>query len=631
MNLDTKPKLKEKLAKMPQTIGIYYYKDKNNRILYIGKAKNIQKRVKSYFNPQNNHKIDELLRKSYDLGWLVTPSESDALVLEDQMIKKNKPKYNVRLRDDKSYPYIKISTGELYPRMTLTREAQEKDSHYFGPYTSAKDAKFVMETLRKKFPLRTSKMKLDGTKNYRPCINFQMKKCLAPCNGEVDATKYRKMVLQLTRILKGNADGLIKELQEEMKKKSLNLEFEAAGKIRDKIATIQNTTAKQIVISSKKNHRDLISIVRKEEQAGIQLLFVRSGILLGSDFFYIQDAGHCSDEELLRTIFSKLYLGKESIIPSEIILSVDATLKNRDFESGGLEEYFAKKNHSIKITTPEKGEKRKLLEMCLENAEKNMQFHLNQDLYNNQILQKIQQKLHLKNLPRRIECFDISNIQGKDSVASMVVMENNQLLKKDYRKYKIKTVSGIDDTLSMREALQRRWKNYFEKKQLLPDLTLLDGGKGQLNAILKLAKEMKIPLEKMDLLAIAKGRSEKKNTRKNNFILKKKTPEQDFEYLLKPEQKNPIFFPKNAEVLLFFKKIRDEAHRFAIQFHRQQRNKKSLSSPLQALEGIGAIKRKKLLEEFKNIENIKHSSLKKLQSCSFLNKQDAENIYNFFQ
>ena len=176
MNLDTKPKLKEKLAKMPQTIGIYYYKDKNNRILYIGKAKNIQKRVKSYFNPQNNHKIDELLRKSYDLGWLVTPSESDALVLEDQMIKKNKPKYNVRLRDDKSYPYIKISTGELYPRMTLTREAQEKDSHYFGPYTSAKDAKFVMETLRKKFPLRTSKMKLDGTKNYRPCINFQMKK-----------------------------------------------------------------------------------------------------------------------------------------------------------------------------------------------------------------------------------------------------------------------------------------------------------------------------------------------------------------------------------------------------------------------------------------------------------------------
>ena len=238
---------------------------------------------------------------------------------------------------------------------------------------------------------------------------------------------------------------------------------------------------------------------------------------------------------------------------------------------------------------------------------------------------------NLKNLPRRIECFDISNIQGKDSVASMVVMENNQLLKKDYRKYKIKTVSGIDDTLSMREALQRRWKNYFEKKQLLPDLTLLDGGKGQLNAILKLAKEMKISLEKMDLLAIAKGRSEKKNTRKNNFILKKKTPEQDFEYLLKPEQKNPIFFPKNAEVLLFFKKIRDEAHRFAIQFHRQQRNKKSLSSPLQALEGIGAIKRKKLLEEFKNIENIKHSSLEKLQTVSFLSDKDAKNIYNHFQ
>ena len=321
--LKNKPKIKEKLAKIPQAIGIYYYKDKANHILYIGKAKNIQKRVKSYFNPQNNNRIDELLRKSNDLGWLVTPSESDALVLEDQMIKKNKPKYNIRLRDDKSYPYIKISTGELYPRMTLTREAQEKNSHYFGPYTSAKDARFIIETLRKKFPLRTSKMKLDGTKTYRPCINFQMKKCWAPCNGQVDTGKYRKMVLQLTRILKGNADGLIKELQEEMKQESTNFKYEEAAKIRDKILTIKNTTAKQVVLSKKRIHRDLISILRKEDQAGIQLLFVRSGILLGSDFFYIQDASYYSDEELLRTVFSKLYLGKANIVPSEIILSAD--------------------------------------------------------------------------------------------------------------------------------------------------------------------------------------------------------------------------------------------------------------------------------------------------------------------
>ena len=623
--LKNKPKIKEKLAKIPQAIGIYYYKDKNNRILYIGKAKNIQKRVKSYFNPKNNNRIDELLRKSDDLGWLVTLSESDALVLEDQMIKKNKPKYNVRLRDDKSYPYIKISTSELYPRMTLTREAQEKDSHYFGPYTSAKDAKFIIETLRKKFPLRTSKMKLDGTKTYRPCINFQMKKCLAPCNGEVDAAKYRKMVLQLTRILKGNADGLIKELQEEMKQKSTNFEYEEAAKIRDKILTIQNTTAKQVVLSKKRIHRDLISILRKEDQAGIQLLFVRSGILLGSDFFYIQDASYCSDEELLRTVFSKLYLGKANIVPSEIILSADPFSK-------GLEEYFAKKKHTIKIIVPKKGEKKRMLKMCLENAENNMQSHLNQELYNQQILKKIKQKLRLKNIPYKVECFDISNIQGKNSVASMVVMENNRLCKKDYRKYKIKTVKGIDDTLSMREVLQRRWNNYLEKKQILPDLTILDGGKGQLSAVYALAKEMKIPLEIMDLIAIAKGRSEKKNKHTQNHpISKQKKLEQDFEYLLKPEQKNPIYFTKNDEVLLFFKKIRDEAHRFAVQFHRQQREKESLSSPLQALAGIGDIKRKKLLQQFKNIENIRYSSLKKLQNCSFLNKKDAENIYNFFQ
>ena len=244
-------------------------------------------------------------------------------------------------------------------------------------------------------------MKLDGTKTYRPCINFQMKKCWAPCNGQVDAGKYRKMVLQLTRILKGNADGLIKELQEEMKQESTNFKYEEAAKIRDKILTIKNTTAKQVVLSKKRIHRDLISILRKEDQAGIQLLFVRSGILLGSDFFYIQDASYYSDEELLRTVFSKLYLGKANIVPSEIILSADPF-------STGLEEYFAKKKHTIKIIVPKKGEKKRMLQMCLENAEKNMQFHLNQDLYNNQILQKIQQKLHLKKKNKN------SNIQGKD-------------------------------------------------------------------------------------------------------------------------------------------------------------------------------------------------------------------------
>ncbi len=619
--LSKKTELVKKIKTLPSSTGIYFYIDKNKEIIYIGKAINIRKRIKSYFYEKNasSDRAIKLLKKICDLDWIVTLSESDALILEDQMIKRHKPKYNILLKDDKSYPYIKITSKELFPRMMLTREIQKEQAHYFGPYTCAKEAKLTIETLRQQFPLRTSKMNLDGTKIYRPCLNFQMKKCLAPCNGEVDSTKYRKMVLQIIRILKGNTSELLRELQEEMNQKAINQEFEKAAILRNKIFAVKKTIKRHYIISKDKTHKDIIVIFRQGTEAGIQVLFIRSGILFGSDFFFIPNAKIYSYEELLRTIFSKLYLGKAAIAPEEIILSAPYFKKiNTPI---ALEEYFLKNNHKVKIIIPQKGERKQLVKMALKNAEKNFYLHFNQELANKNLLDKIQKTLRLNSTPRRIECFDISNIQGKNVVASMVVMQDNQFAKKDYRKFKIKT-STNDDIASMREVLSRRWKQWQENKNTLPNLTIIDGGKGQLKAIYQLALEMGVPLAKMDLLAIAKGKSAKKK------ISQQFGRKLDFDYLLKPNCKDPLLLQNQPSILRPLQKIRDEAHRVALNFHRKLREKESLSSPLQAIDKIGEVKRKNLLFAFKNIENIRRCSVQELQKTPLISRQDAENIYN---
>lgn len=615
--MQNKEKLNQKIAQLPTNPGVYFYKDKTNKIIYIGKALNINKRVKSYFfaAEQQTTKTAELLKTIEDVECLVTLDESDALILEDQLIKKHNPKYNVRLRDDKSYPYIKISS-ELFPRISITRELQDSRANYFGPYTSAKDTRLVLEMIRKHFPIRTSKMKLDGVKFYKPCLNFQLKRCCAPCNGQVEVFKYNQLVARVVQVLKGNVTNLIGELKEEMLKESTKYDFEAAAVLRDQIQTIQRAIKKQVVISKQKIHRDIIGISRKENLAGIQLLFVRSGVLLGSDFFYIQEADKYSEEELLRTVFSKLYLGNQKIIPAEVIIQ---------FACNGvaLEKYFAKKKKSIKIITPQKGEKKQLLKMCLENAEKNLTAKINQDKNHQQLLLEIQKKFRLNNIPTRIECYDISNIQGKSSAASMVVAKNGNLLKKDYRKFKIKTVAGIDDVASIREVLTRRFLKFQTGKNPLPDLLLIDGGKGQLGAVVKLTETMKIPT--LDIIALAKGRSFKSKVKQTSKSA------DNFEYLLKPKQKNPIILPQNSPILLFFQKIRDEAHRFALSFHRQLRDKQSLASPLLAIRGISAGKRQKLLLHFKNIEQLKNASLVKIKTSNCVSEKEAEAIYNFFR
>lgn len=621
MNVFTTQKieLKKKIQQAPDSMGVYFYKSKQGRILYVGKSINIQKRVKSYFYSKNsyNERISELLRNIWDVDWIMTLSEVDALVLEDQMIKKYKPKYNVLLKDDKSYPYIKVTSNELFPKMILTRELQEEGAHYFGPYPSIKEARITIETLRKQFPLRTSKMNLDGSKIYKPCLNFQIGRCLAPCNGEVGVADYRKIVLQVIRILKGNTEELLKELQTQMQQKAITQEFEAAAILRNKIFAIQQTIKKQWVISQEKTHKDVIAIFRKGISAGIQVFFIRSGILLGSDFFFIEQADIYNDDELFRSCFSKIYLGKEMLVPSEIILSAD-------FTDNSLEEYFLQKKQKIKLIHPQKGEKKQILKMALQNAEKNFTLHFNKNINTQKTLEKIKITLNLKTIPRKIECFDISNIQGQSVVASMVVMKENQFVKKEYRKFKIK-VETADDIASMLEVLSRRWKKWQEGTSGLPNLTLIDGGKGQLNAAYKLAQEMGLPLHQMDLLSIAKGRSLKKK------LAKKENREVVFDYLYKAGSKEPVMLKNQSEILRPFQKIRDEAHRVAINFHRRVRDKKTLSSPLIAISNIGEQKRKNLILIFKNIENIRNATIDELQKVSKISLKDAQNINNYFQ
>jgi excinuclease ABC subunit C len=609
---DQRLNLREKLELLPDQPGIYRFFSRVGKIIYIGKAKNLKLRVRSYFSETSllDIRLVNLIPNIDDIEWVVTNTEAEALILEDQLIKTHRPKYNIQLKDDKSYPYFKVSLNEMFPRLSLVREIKKDGSLYFGPHVVVHKARTTMRIIKKYFPLRQSKMVLDGTKKYRPCLNYQLNKCLAPCAGLVTARKYNKLVDQVVQLLQGDHEELLESLRSEMDLLSENLKFEDAAKKRDQIRIVESTLQKQRVVSKQKIDRDVFSLMRSGSFAGIQVLFIRNGILLSDDFFLFKRADLYDDQELIRSILSRLYISGDKVLPREILLPInydDATM---------IEDYcLTRRSTKVSVLSPQRGEKKALVALGLKNCELNLSLKMKEARADEVILKDVQKTLRLKNLPTRVECFDISNISGTNTVASMVVWQNNKALKSEYRKYKIKSVSGANDYAAMEEVLGRRFRVKADVERILPDLIIIDGGKGQIAGVERILLENGINLDELDLVGLAKGRSAKRKGPSRS--------DKDFEYVVKPHRKNIIPLKKNSSPLHFLQNIRDEAHRFAITYHRKLRGKAGIQSRLEEIPGIGPQKRKLLLKEFNTINAIKDADIDTLASVKGISKNDA--------
>ena len=497
--------LKEKIELLPGEPGVYRFFDQKGRLIYVGKAKNLKNRARSYFTAaaKKDPRIWAWVDQIKDLAWIVTGNEIEALILEDHLIKTNRPRYNIELKDDKSYPYFRLSVGELYPRLSLVRNPKKDRALYFGPFVAVKTARAALTSIRKAFPLRQSKFELDGTKTHRPCLNYQMKRCLAPCAGLVSPEEYGKLVERVVWLLKGNYEGLILELKQDMLARSEEMRFEEAALLRDQMRALERTFARQRVLTKERIDRDILALVRQGGFAGVQVLFVRGGILLSDDFLYFAKGGDYSDQELIRSALSKLYFAGEKPLPKEIWLPT----VNDDILILG--EYFSQRRGTkVALLNPQRGDKMGLMAMAKQNGEENLRLRLNVEQAEEQILSETMRVLKLTKLPQRMECFDISNTMGKHSVASMAVFEGGKAQSSQYRIYKIRTVEGPNDFASLAEVMSRRYKK--EADQPWPDLIVIDGGLGQLRAAQHILEGLGWDPAQTDLIGLAKGRSLKR-------------------------------------------------------------------------------------------------------------------------
>lgn len=611
----------EKLPHVPDLPGVYQYYDDKGGLLYIGKAKSLKKRVRSYFQPSASHnqRIGLMVSLVHDVKTIITNTEAEALILEAQLIKAHQPRYNVALKDDKSYPYFKLTVDEMFPRLFLVRESFKKRSEYYGPYVSVRDARQVLGLINKLFMLRTSKMDLDGTKAYRPCLNFQLKRCLAPCRANVSVEQYEAEMRRVRMFLQGKYSELIENLKAQMKKASEAMEYEKAAKYRDQVQAVQRTFERQILLSPANEDIDVFALHREEDCVGVQVLFIRYGRLLANDFFFFSEVEQASDDNLLGQVLNRIYMGDRFVIPKKIFLpfvySDQLVLAERLSEQS---------QRRVSILIPQRGDKRKIVEMAEQNAKNNFDEKKRQRAQNVDVLNKAKEVLHLQRLPVTIEAFDISNISGTHTVASMVSWKDGKSNKAGYRKFKIKSVEGPNDFASMKEVLTRRYLKSVSGDEPLPSLILIDGGKGQLGMAVEVLKELGISLEQVDVIGLAKGRSEKRRG-------ERREDNEDFEYVVKPNQKNEIRLHRHSTVLHLLQNVRDESHRFAITFHRSLRNKATLHSVLEDIEGVGKNRKKQLLKHFGSLKKVKAASLEELEQAPGISKKLAHTIYDFFQ
>ncbi|MBQ6024683.1 MAG: excinuclease ABC subunit UvrC [Lachnospiraceae bacterium] len=602
--------IKAELKKLPDSPGVYIMHDKADNIIYVGKAVNLKRRVSSYFQTRpRSPKIEKMISLIDHFEYIMVESEMEAFVLECNLIKENRPKYNTMLMDDKTYPFVKITLFEKYPKITLTRHHEKDGAKYYGPYTNVTALKEILKMFRKLYGYRTCNKKLDGQSVERPCLYHQVGECMGPCSGNVDPEEYRKGIDEIAGFFEGDSSSVKKNLKEKMLKCSENMEFEQAAAYRDMLQNVEELSQTQRVTAGFEMNRDVIGIALKDYKAVVQIFFIRSGKMVGREHYLLE--AESDDKKEVLTEFVKQFYGGTALIPKEILLSEE--IEEKELVTGWLSDVAGRK---VTLTTPQKGKKEKLVELAVSNAEnllnKDAEKLLREAERTTGAIEELGELLCIE-APVRIESYDISNTAGYESVGSMVVYENGKPKKSDYRRFKIKTVEGPDDYASMREVLSRRFMRakdqYREKDSFtkLPDLILMDGGRGQVNAALEITEKLGF-----NIMICGMVKDDHHRTRGLYF----------------ENEELPI--DTGSECFKLITRIQDETHRFAIEYHKSLRSKGQVRSILDDIEGIGATRRRSLITHFETITAIKEADVDTLSKAPGMNIKVAQAVYDFF-
>ena len=611
--------IKEQLKKLPEKPGVYLMKDKNGHIIYVGKSKSLKSRVSSYFRGFNSHtsKVQTMVVNIVEFEYIITDTEMEALILEANLIKKHLPRFNILLRDDKTYPYIKVTLNERFPRVIKTRRLLKDKAKYFGPYTDVDAVNKTIDTINRIYPIRKCSRNLEKN-NERPCLNFHIGQCLGPCKGDVRHEDYMEVIDEILQFLNGKYEMLIPKIEVKMRRAADALNFEKAVMYRTQLEAIQRLTVKQRVVTTSDVNQDIISWAREMGQTCIMLFFVRSGKLLGNEKFILEDTETETIGDILSSFLIQHYSGT-SFIPKEVILS------DMPDDQMLIEEWLTQKaDYKVKVLVPKRGEKKKVADLVKKNAEEYIEKFKEQievDKYKRQLIRdNIEDLLESDKPIRRIEAYDISNIYGVLSVGSMVVYENGKKKRSDYRRFKVKTIEGSNDYGSMMEILFRRFRRGLEELEELkktgvdkgsfsvfPDLILIDGGKGHVNSVLEVLGALKIDIPVAGMVKDDKHKTDRLYYNGEMLNLRAK-----------------------PEVYRYVASIQEEVHRFAIEYHRSLRSKQMTYSVLDEIPGIGKTRRTNLMKHFKSIEGIQQATVEALLEVDGINRKVAESIYDYF-
>ena len=595
--------VEEKLKLLPDKPGVYIMKNEQGKIIYVGKAVVLKNRVRQYFQSNKNHtpKVRAMVSHIADFEIIMTHSEVEALILECNLIKKHRPRYNISLKDDKSYPYVKVTVQEDFPRVFITRRVLKDGARYFGPYTNATAVHESLKLLRRLFPLRTCRHLQE-----RPCLEYHIKRCLAPCAGKVGKDDYDAMIRAVLLFLEGRTDDVERELQFRMEAAADAYHFELAARLRDQLLAVRKVAEKQNIVTGS-GDQDAVGMARSEIGVVVQIFFIRAGKMIGREHFLLQSTEEESDEAILAA-FLQQYYHRAAFIPREVLLPLELPAAERELLEAWLSE--KKRKAKVQILCPQRGTKHDIVAMAAGNAQKYLADEAARIKQANDqtrgAVEELGRYLGLRNPPERMECFDISHIQGSETVASMVVFEGGLPKKSDYRRFKIQSTEGKpDDFLSMREVTTRRYVGLPENE--LPDLIVIDGGKGQLSSALEIIRQH-AGHKKVPVVGLAK----------------------QFELVFREGESEPVVLPRHSQALYLIQRIRDEAHRFAITYHRKLRGKRNLVSVLDHIVGIGPKRRQALWSHFGTLSRIKAAGVEELMAAPGMNRPAAEAVFNFF-
>ncbi|MDJ0787874.1 MAG: excinuclease ABC subunit UvrC [Myxococcota bacterium] len=611
--------LEERASALPQSSGVYLFKSARGKVLYVGKAQNLRSRVRSYLTGgDGRHQVPRLVERAADVEVLVTPNVKDALLLENELIKQHKPPFNVRLRDDKQYLALRLDLAEEWPRLTMVRRFKKDGARYFGPYTSSTGMRQSLSNLRRIFPLRTCSDPVfrDYQRRGRPCIEHEMGRCPGPCVGLVTTEAYRELVDGTEMFLRGRSSDLMQSLRERMEEAAREEKFEEAARLRDQLAAVEHTVEKQQIVSERPVDRDVFGLARDGGEVELRVLHVREGRVIGSLEQSFSDV-RLDDGDVMGSFLGQYYAGHgaERQVPGEILESVGVD------DEGALEAFLTERaGHRVSLKRPSRGAPRELVALAVRNAELALQARLEARESVIATLEEIQERLSLSTLPRRIECYDVSNLQGTLAVASRVAFEDGQPDKNEYRRYRIKDAPAGDDFACMREVIQRRLAR--REKEPLPDLLVVDGGRGQLGVVSAALRDEGVELDHLGLSKERDEASPSLRVRRGGGL--------KAERVFLPGRKDAVMLPPSSRGLLLLQRVRDEAHRFAIEFQRSLRQRVGMTSILEELPGIGPKKRRALLRELGSLKAVRGASVEELAQVTGISEADARGIHDFF-